>query len=135
MGAVIVLAFALSSARPRTVAWAFALLAGEYVISLEIQGDQLDRAAYVYAGLFLVAGELAYWSLELTVVRPESTALIRRLVAIVLVAVGGFALAFVVLAASALGSGGVALTAVGVAAAVGAVALVAGLAVRARQSP
>jgi hypothetical protein len=130
---VIVLAFALVSARPRAVAWALALFAGDYLISLEIQGDHLDRAAYVYSGLFLVTGELAYWSLELTTVRLGSPALVRRLAAVVLVAVGGCALAFVVLAASAVGSGGVALTAVGVLAAVGVVGLVTALALRARE--
>jgi hypothetical protein len=117
--------FAVIFERPATLGPALVLLAAQYAISLEIEGETLDRAAYVYAALFLVAAELAYWSLELVVVRPAGGILLRRLAAVLLVAVAGLVLAFLVLAASGVGSGGAALTAFGVTAAVGTLGTVA----------
>jgi hypothetical protein len=133
--AVVLMAFAQLFERPGAIAAALLALGAEYGLSLELEGARLDRAAYTYAVLYLVAAELAYWSLEMVVVRPAPGILLRRLASLLLVAVAGFVAAFLVLAASRFGAGGSALVASGVTAALAALGILALLARRARPEP
>jgi hypothetical protein len=58
------LAGALLRASAGLVPWALALLGGSYALALVVADGDLDaRAGFVAAGL-LLAGELAYWSIE-----------------------------------------------------------------------
>lgn len=119
-------------ARQSFVPWAVAGLGGEYAVALLLHGRTLDPQAPLAAAALFVIAELAYWSVELAAPTvDEEGALGRRAV---IVAAGGLAALVVgaaLLVLSALPArGGVALDAVGVAAATGAFALVAWLARR-----
>jgi hypothetical protein len=91
------------------------------------EGRALDEAAPLYAAAFVLVAELAFWSLEPRVPAwTEPGLLLRRLAYIVLVCVGAVLLAGAVLVVAAGSSGGgVALEAIGVAASVGVLTLVA----------
>jgi hypothetical protein len=126
------LAFLLVCAGAAPV-WAPALLGGEYAGALEIAGHARadGRAAAVAVALVAIA-ELVAWSRELEPEIPHERGLLaRRLLRIVLLALGAGAVASAVLSLAAapleLGLGGDAL---GIAAAVAALGLVATLARR-----
>ena len=137
LGGAAVAAVALSVWRGWTsgVAWTIALLVGEYALALSVRdGDELvdARAPFYAAGLLLLA-EVAYWSIDLRVAGREDAALMLRRVgaltglALVSVAVGTF-----VIAASAVSlSSGLLWDAIGGAAAVATLAVLARLARRA----
>jgi hypothetical protein len=133
--AVVVLAAALWRGWTTPVAWALALLASGYALSLSLGPDRvtIDAAAPVVAAALLVVAELAYWSLELRDPgRWEGPLLARRLavlgtLALVSLALGSLVVVFTTLETG----GGVGLTFLGVAAAVATLAILAGLARRA----
>jgi hypothetical protein len=112
------------------VPWALAALGGEYVAWLALRGGGVDTRAPLYAGGLLLVVELAYWALERrSRARPDVELEVRRALRLL----AGTALAMVagaaVLAASAVSfDGGVALEALGVAAAIAVLVLVAALA-------
>ena len=102
-----------------------AALGGEYAVLFTAQGRALDEAAPVYAVGFVLVAELAFWSVELRVAAwSDPTLAERRLAQLVGVCVGAAAVAALVLvvAAASVG-GGIALEAIGVAAAIGALVL------------
>jgi hypothetical protein len=119
--------------RATLLLWALVLLGGSYALWLALGTHALDqRMPVVGAGLLLTA-ELAFDSLEPEVGRPESTVVVARAIALVLLvlaAVGAGAL--VLLMAAVPLSGGVVVTALGAVAAVLALALIMRLAVERR---
>ena len=133
--AVLVLAAALWRGWTAAVAWALALLAAGYALSLSLGPERatIDTAAPVVAAVLLAVAELAYWSLELRDPGSwEGPLLARRagvlgVLVLVSLALGSVVVVFTTLEAG----GGVALTAVGVAAAVATFGILAGLARRA----
>ncbi len=127
--AVLFLVVALTGRVAGFVPWVVALAGAEYAAFLVIREGRIDSYAPVYgAGLLLVI-ELAYWSIERRFASPGEALTSRRLTlvgAACLAAggVGGLILAMAELSVN----GGLALEIVGVAAAVGALALLARLA-------
>jgi hypothetical protein len=113
-----------------------ALLGAEQATRLALTSNGVDPWTPVYAIGFLLAAELAWWSIEPRVAAWSDPFLaLWRLGAIALVcAGGGFLAAVVVAAAGAPLQGGVGLELVGVIAAAGAVALVAVVSRRALRS-
>ena len=104
-----------------------AVLGAEQALRLALGSDSVDPWTPVYAVGFLFVAELAWWSIEPRVPAWTDPFLaVWRLGAIALVCAGGGLLAaLVVVAAGAPLEGGVGLELVGVAAATGALALVA----------
>lgn len=105
--------------------WALALIGVQYGFWLELGTHALDqRAPVVGAGLLLTA-ELAFDSLEPELGRITSTAALARAIALAVVLLVAVGLDAIVLGATSIPiGGGIALTAVGVAAAVLAIGLV-----------
>jgi hypothetical protein len=104
-------------------------LGGEYAVLFAAQGGALDEQTPVYAGAFVFVAELAFWSIERRVPSWSEPGLAERRMAYLAGVSAGAALiaAIVLVVASASGGGGVALEAIGVAATIGALALVAAL--------
>ena len=126
--AVVVLAFGLTFALTSVFPWPLVILAALYAWTLG--GGEIDQWAPFYAGAFLAVAELAYWSVELRGRAHDKERLNERraglivVLALIGVVAGGF-----VLAATSLDIGsGIGLDLVGVAAAVGALVVVARLA-------
>jgi hypothetical protein len=126
--AVAVLAFGLAFALTSVFPWPLVILAALYAWTLG--GGEIDQWAPFYAGAFLAVAELAYWSVELRGRAHDKERLNERraglivVLALIGVVAGGF-----VLAATSLDIGsGIGLDLVGVAAAVGALVVVARLA-------
>jgi hypothetical protein len=113
-----------------------AILGAEQATRLAITSNGVDPWTPVYAIGFLLAAELAWWSIEPRVAAwAEPFLTLWRLGTIALVcAGGGFLAAIVVAAAGAPLEGGVGLELVGVVAAAGAVTLVAVVSRRALRS-
>ena len=119
------LAAGLTARSATGLGWGLAALGGEYAVLFTAQGRALDEAAPVYAVGFVLVAELAFWSVERRVAAwSDPTLAERRLAQLVGVCVGAAAVAALVLvvAAAAVG-GGIALEAIGVAAAIGALVL------------
>jgi hypothetical protein len=132
--AVLLLLPAILAGWPSAFAWVLALLGAEYAASVAIgPGDAIDGAAPLYATGLLVLAELAYWSVDLRMTRREELVVhLRRLATIAVLALVSLVLgSLLVLATAVPTGGGLAWDAVGVAAAVGTLALVALLARRA----
>lgn len=125
--AVLVLALGLAARSGAVLGWGLAILGGEYAVLFAAQGRALDELTPVYAGAFLLVAELAFWSIERRVPAWSDPCLFeRRLAHLAGVSAGAAVVAGLVLVvAAASGGGGVALEAIGVAAAIGTVALVA----------
>jgi len=126
--AVVLLALAVALSATSLLPWPIVALAGLYAWTLG--GGSVDQWAPMYAAGLLVVAELAYWSTELRGRAQDAEQLTERraglivTLAIVAVAAGGL-----ILAATSLRIGsGVATDVLGVAAAVAALAVVAGLA-------
>ena len=78
-----------------------ACLAGSYAAALASRGVDVDLSATLYAALFFLTAELAYWSLELSPgIQPASGVGARRLLFLALGALGALALAGLVLGAA-----------------------------------
>lgn len=125
--AVLLLAGALLGSTS-LVPWPLVVLAGAYAFGLG--GGAIDQWSPIVAAGFLVVAELAYWSLELRG-RVEDAERIneRRAGLVVALGLGTIALGGLIFAATSVPLGtGVVVDLVGVAAAVGAVAVVASLA-------
>ena len=109
------------------LALGIAVLGAEQALRLTLGPDTVDPWTPVYAAGFLLAAELAWWSIEPRVPAwADPEAALWRIGAIVLACgVGGLLSAVVVVAAGTPLTGGVGLELVGVIAATGALALVA----------
>ncbi len=127
--AVALLAGGLAARSGAILGWALVALGAEYTVLFTAQGPALDEVTPLYAGAFLLVAELAFWSIERRVPAWSAPGLVeRRLTRLAAVTLGAMALAAAVLvlaAASGGGGGGVALEAIGVAAAIGALVLLA----------
>ncbi len=121
----------LSGAAP-LAAWALAFLGGAYALALALAGGNgVDPGAPLVAAGLLLAAELAFWSREARSRTIDPGATIRRLGALGLLVLGSLGLGSLLLLPAGVGlEGGLALEAIGVTAAVTAVALVARLARR-----
>jgi hypothetical protein len=129
--AALVLAIALVWRQPGLIPPALVLLGGEFAGLFLVRDHTVDVRAPVYGvGLFLVA-ELAFMTLELRAGRAEPGLVPRRAALLAVIALGGVLAGAVVIAAATVPlEGGVALEALGVAAAVGALLMLGRLAVR-----
>ncbi len=127
---------ALVLRRPGFIGPSLALLGTAYAVSVAGRGQSADQLVIAFAPLLLVGAELAYWSVESPAsVRPEPVVVLRRVAAVLALAVLASAVAAFLLASSDLVvEGGVELLAAGVAAATGVLALVARLARRGARS-
>jgi hypothetical protein len=125
VAAIVVLAVGFALRKGDVFLWALVLLGGDYALWLGLGTHALDqRIPVVGAGLLLVA-ELAYDSLEPEVGRPEAGAVLGRAIALTLILLAAVGAGAAVLAVSAIPlSGGVAVTGLGVLAAVVALALI-----------
>jgi len=127
-------AVALLGRWPSLLPWGVAGVGAAYALFVGLRTGSVDpRAPIVAAGLF-VAAELGFWSLEPLDARPERIVLVRRLLFVVFAGLGAALVGSLLLVAAAGVSGGIALEAVGVLAAVLTLTLVAALASRARDS-
>ena len=78
-----------------------AFLAGSYAAALGSRGVDVDLSATLYAALFFLAAELAYWSLELSPgISPAPGLVVRRVLFLAVGALAALALAGLVLAAA-----------------------------------
>ena len=129
LGAVLFLVLALGGRFAGLLPWALALAGGEYAAYLVIREGTIDSLAPVYAAGLLLVAELAYWSLDRHVRGPGERLLFRRtsLIVAACVAAGGVGGLILALAEFSV-SGGLGLEILGVAAAIGALALLARLA-------
>jgi hypothetical protein len=129
-GGVLLLGIGLLMRWSASLAVGIMSLGAEQAVRLATGSSKVDPWMPVYAAGFLLAAELAWWSIEPRVPAwSELEVLGRRLLAIATCCVGGALLAaLVVLAAGAPLHGGFALELVGVVAAVAAVAVVAAVA-------
>ena len=128
VGALVLLAIAVARPFTSLIPWPLVILAGAYAWKL---GDgEVDQWAPVYAAGLLSVAELAYWSAELRGQAHEAERLTeRRAGLIATLALVALIVGALLLAATSLQIGsGVALDVLGVAAAIGAVAVVAALA-------
>jgi hypothetical protein len=129
-------AYALVRGRAWAVPWVVVVLGGAYAASLFLPERGVDREAPLVAAAFVLLAELSYWTLELrTPISPEPGMLERRSVLVAAATLGGLLVAAVAVAATAIPlGGGVVGDLLGVFAAVLALAVVAWLAERGRQS-
>ena len=127
-------AAAVATRSPAPLPTGLALIGAEYAAFLLLRDGGVDPfAPVVGAGLF-AAAELAYWALDAGRVPDERVLLVRRLTTVAISAlVAGSVGAVVVTASDFAVNGGVALEALGVAAAVVSVGFVAALAWRRRE--
>ena len=124
-GSVVLLVYGLALASPPAIVAALAGVAGSWSASAWTRGAGAPGGTILAAAGIFVAAELAYWSLEQVSVPDEAELVARR--AAGLAVRGALALALVSFALAALdlhAGGGLVLEAVGVAAAVGLLALV-----------
>ncbi len=125
--AVVVLAGTLVVGRPEGVVAALALLGGCYAIILLVDEPPLDVRSAVVGAALLVVGELAHLSLAARLtVTTEADAVARRIGFVAVLAIGALAVGIVVLAlVDLLSAGGVAVEAIGAAAAASTIGLLA----------
>jgi hypothetical protein len=78
-----------------------ALLAGSYAAALGSREVDVDLSATLYAALFFLTAELAYWSLELSPgIQPAPGVVVRRVLFLAIGALAAVVLAGLVLAAA-----------------------------------
>jgi len=126
LGAALWLAYALAAVAPRALVPALAGLAAAWSFSSWTRGAGAPGGTILAAVGIFVAAELAYWSLDQVSVRDEGELVGRRAAGLAGRACGALVLVSIVLAVLGLHpGGGLVLETVGVAAAVGLVAIVA----------
>ena len=126
--AIVLLALALAVPLPSLFPWPLVVLAALYAWTLG--GGEVDQWAPMYAGAFVAVAELAYWSVELRGRAQDSERLTERRAALIAVlSLLGVTAGGLVLAATSIDVGsGILLDLLGVAAAIGALVVVARLA-------
>ncbi len=124
---VVLLAAGLVLRRPVGIPLGIFALGFAYALRLLAEEDTLDQSAALLAAALFASAELSYWSLELrSLVTEEAGAYLRRIGLLAGMTVGALALGIALLSlVDLLQTGGVAAEAVGVAAAVAALALLA----------
>jgi hypothetical protein len=128
LASLLLLAIALAAPMPSLFPWPLVVLGGLYAWSLG--GGEIDQWVPLYAGAFLAVAELAYWSVELRGRAHDRERLTERRAALIaMLSLLGVGAGGLVLAATSLDIGsGIAIDLLGVAAAVGALVVVARLA-------
>lgn len=121
--AVFLLVVGLALGRTAAVPWAIAGLGVAYAATLG--GDDLDGRVPLYAAGLLVTAELAYWSLQLRAgARDEAGMAIRRVIGLLAAAAVALVAGTLLIAVAHVPlRGGLVVEAVGIAAAIGALAL------------
>ena len=132
---LVALTFSLVTGWPAPIPWTVVGLGACYAVSLHGQHG-IDGRAPVVGGLLVLVAELAYWSLERrTPVGDEAGLHVRRAVSVLATTLGSTAVAAALLAVTSVPLGGsVTWDAFGLAAAAGAVALLALLSQRTSSS-
>jgi hypothetical protein len=125
------MAFALATRWRSAFPFGLALVGASYGVFLAVRNGAVDEWAPAVAAALFAAAELGYWSLERSPSQSERSVVVRRLTGIVSGVVVTALVGSLVLVVATGASGGVALEAAGVAAAVLAVAAIARLASRA----
>lgn len=123
--AVCGLVVTLAIGKPEPIVLALALLGAAYAVILVVDDPPLDARAAVVGAALLGIGELAHLSVEArAAVTEEADAVARRVLSVAMLALLALALGGALLAlVDVLRTGGLAVEAVGVAAAIGAVGL------------
>jgi hypothetical protein len=123
--AVFLLVVGLVLGRTAAVPWAVAGLGVAYAATLG--GEDLDGRVPLYAAGLLLTAELAYWSLELRKGAPDEPGMaVRRLIGLLVAAVVALVAGSLLVAVAHVPlRGGLVVEAIGVAAAIGALALLA----------
>ena len=124
LGGVLLLAVLLRGLE-ELLAWALAVLALVYVVSVVVDTSRVDDAAPLVATALLLCGELAAWSLDARWrIAAEGSLVRRRVVALTGLALGGLTASALVIASAATRPGrGLAWTTLGAAAAVGVIGI------------
>jgi hypothetical protein len=128
--AVLLLTAGVAVRSLNALGFGLAALGADYAVLFVAEGGALDRFTPAYAAGFMLVGELGFWSIEGRVPAWSEPAVAEwRLARLAVACVGAAALsAFVlVVAAAATGTGGLALESLGVAAAIGSLALITAL--------
>ena len=136
VGSAVLLIYGLAVVSPPAIVAALAGVAGSWSVSAWTRGADAPGGTILVAVGTFVAAELAYWSLDQVAVADEAELFARRAAGLALRA--ALALALVAFALAALdlrAGGGLLLETVGVAAAVGLLALVLVLARTGHQAP
>lgn len=122
---LVLLAGGLATGWGPLVGWALGMFGAQYALIISAQGRSFDEATPIYAAEFFLVGELAFWSVERRVAAwTEPWLLLRRLAYVGGACAGAAGVAGALLVAAAMSrGGGIALEALGVAAAVGTLAL------------
>ena len=119
---------------PALVAAAVAAAGAAYAVALALGPREVDGWAPLVAAAVFVAAELGFWSIEPSAARSERAVVVRRVLFLIAAAFVVGLLGSLLLYVASGASGGVGLESLGVAAAVGTLAVVAVLARRARES-
>jgi hypothetical protein len=122
---LVVLAGGIVVRWPLTIPWSVLCAGGGYLLARE-GNDVVDGWAAVIGVLLLLSAELANWSIEHDArIKAERSLVVRRVVTLVALIGGALLVNFMLLATAAVSAqAGVLIAAVGVAAAVGSVAVV-----------
>lgn len=122
---LLVLAYALVRGREAPVAAALATLGLAYTLALLARGHAVDQGSPIVAAALLLAGELAAWSTaERDAITAERSVWTSRALGVAGLALGGLAIATLVVALSAAPTGrGLGWTTLGAVATVAAIAL------------
>jgi hypothetical protein len=129
-GGCVLIAIAFLARRPSVFPVGLAGVGAAYGVYLSLHSGAVDPRAPAVAAAFYVAAELGFWSLERTASRSERTVVVRRVVTVAAGAVFTGLVGSLVLGLTTGVGGGLALEAVGVAAAALTVAAIAVLASR-----
>lgn len=127
---LLLVALALAGRWPSLLPLGLAGVGAAYAVYLSLRSGTIDPRAPVVAAALFAAAEFAYWSIERQEGRAERAVLVRRLALVGAGALGTAILGSVLLLAAGGGSGGLALEAIGVVAAVLLLAVIAFLAAR-----
>ena len=121
--AVFLLGVGLALGRSAAVPWAIVGLGVAYAATLE--GDDLDGRVPLYAAGMLVTAELAYWALQLRDgARDEPGMAVRRLIGLLIAAAAAVVAGSLLIAVAHVPlRGGLAVEAIGLVAAIGALAI------------
>jgi hypothetical protein len=131
---LVLLLAAVGLRSPGLVAWAVAVYGAEYAVFLGFHGATVDRSAPVVAAALLVATELGYRVTEPSDPAPERAVVVRSIGWLFAAMVGAAALGAMLLAAAGAAHAGLALEALGAAAAVLALGFLIALVARTRDS-
>jgi hypothetical protein len=127
---VLLVALALAGRWPSLLPLGLVGVGTAYAVYLSLRTGSVDSRAPLIAGALFIAAELGYWSMERQEGRADRAVLVRRISFLALGALGTGILGGVLLLVAGGDSGGVALEAAGIVAAVVLLAVIAFLAAR-----